>query len=160
MDAKLAEIKAKTAKIQPQDRKNVVLISLMTAYGGEGCAYDDACREANVINGITAVGLKNGQTLTKELLLKSNPDILLLPVYTSQGKYDTQKFIDGYLQDPSLQTMKAIRNKQTIFPREQYIYNCSQDIVYCVAEIARCAYGKDFEFPENARLTLTDEKNE
>ena len=85
---------------------------------------------------------------------------MLLPVYTGQGSYDTQAFIDSYLKDPSLQTVKAIKDKHLIYPREQFVYNCSQDIVYCVQEIARCAYGKEFDFPDNARLTVTDEKNE
>lgn len=160
MDQKLAEIREKTGKIKPEQRKNMVLLSLMTAYGGAGCAYDDACREANVINGIAAAGLKNGQQLTKEMLIKINLDIMLMPVYTGQGSYDTQAFIDGYLKDPSLQTVKAIKEERLIYPREQFIYNCSQDIVFCVQEVARCAYGKEFDFPDNARLTVTDEKNE
>ena len=160
MDDKLAEIRKKTEKIKPENRKNIVLLSLMTAYGGSGCAYDAACEEANVINGIAAAGLKNGQQLTKEMLIKINPDIMLLPVYNAQGKYDTKGFIESYLKDPSLQTVKAIKDKQLVFPREQFIYNCSQDIVYCVQEIARVAYGKEFDFPDNARLTVTEEKNE
>ena len=160
MDKKLAEIREKTSRIKPEQRKNIVLLSLMTAYGGTGCAYDDACREATVINGIAAAGLKNGQQLTKEMLIKINPDIMLLPVYTGQGSYDTQAFIDSYLKDPSLQTVKAIKEKRLIYPREQFIYNCSQDIVFCVQEVARCAYGKEFDFPDNARLTVTEEKNE
>ena len=160
MDKKLAEIREKTSKIKPEQRKNIVLLSLMTAYGGTGCAYDDACREANVINGIAAAGLKNGQQLTKEMLIKINPDIMLMPVYNDRGNYDTQAFIDSYLKDPSLRTVKAINDKQLIYPREQFIYNCSQDIVYCVQEIARVAYGEEFNFPDNARLTVTEEKNE
>ena len=160
MDKKLAEIREKTSKIKPEQRKNIVLLSLMTAYGGTGCAYDDACREANVINGIAAAGLKTGQQLTKEMLIKINPDIMLMPVYNDRGNYDTQAFIDSYLKDPSLRTVKAIKEKQLIYPREQFIYNCSQDIVYCVQEIARVAYGEEFNFPDNARLTVTEEKNE
>ena len=160
MDKKLAEIREKTGKIKPEQRKNIVLLSLMTNYGGLGCAYDAACREANVINGIAEAGLKTGQQLTKEMLIKINPDIMLMPVYSSQGSFDTKGFIDSYLKDPSLQTVKAIKNQQLIYPREQFVYNCSQDIVYCVQEIARCAYGKEFDFPDNARLTVTDEKNE
>ena len=160
MDKKLEEIREKTSKIKSEQRKNIVLLSLMTAYGGAGCAYDDACREANVINGIAAAGLKTSQQLTKEMLIKINPDIMLMPVYNDRGNYDTQAFIDSYLKDPSLRTVKAIKEKQLIYPREQFIYNCSQDIVYCVQEIARVAYGEEFNFPDNARLTVTEEKNE
>ena len=160
MDKKLEKIREKTSKIKPEQRKNIVLLSLMTAYGGTGSAYNSACEEANVINGIAAAGLKNGQQLTKEMLIKINPDIMLMPVYNDRGNYDTQAFIDSYLKDPSLRTVKAIKEKQLIYPREQFIYNCSQDIVYCVQEIARVAYGEEFNFPDNARLTVTEEKNE
>ena len=160
MDKKLAEIREKTSKIKPEQRKNIVLLSLMTAYGGTGSAYNSACEEANVINGIAAAGLKNGQQLTKEMLIKINPDIMLMPVYNDRGNYDTLAFIDSYLKDPSLRTVKAVKEKQLIYPREQFIYNCSQDIVYCVQEIARVAYGEEFNFPDNARLTVTEEKNE
>lgn len=160
MDGTLREIQEKTEKIPPEKRKNIVLISLMTSYGGEGCVYADACKAANVINGISAVGLKNGQSLTKELLLKSDPDILLLPLYNDHGTFNTKEFNDRYLQDPSLQTMKAIQEQQIIYPRESFIYNCSQDVAYCVAEIARCAYGSGFAFPDNAHLSVSGEKNE
>lgn len=160
MDSKLMELKEKLADIKQKDRKKIVLLSLMTSYGGAGCTYDAACKEAKVINGIADAGLKNGQQLTKEMLLKINPEIILLPVYTAQGSYDTQGFIDDYIKDPSLQSVTAIKNKQLILPREQFIYNCSQDIVYCIAEIARCAYGKEFDFPDNAHLSVSGEKNE
>ena len=103
-------------------------------------------------------GEKQRVAIARALMM--NPDIMLLPVYTGQGSYDTQAFIDSYLKDPSLQTVKAIKEKRLIYPREQFIYNCSQDIVFCVQEVARCAYGKEFDFPDNARLTVTDEKNE
>ena len=159
MDAKIKEIQEKTAKIPPEKRKNAVLISLMKTYGGAGCIYDDACQYANVINGISAVGLKNGQVLTKEMLVKSNPDFLIMPVYNDHGKFDTKKYNDTYLKDPSLQSMKAIRNQQIIYPRESFLYNCSQDVAYCVAEIARCAYGEEFAFPDNAHLSVSGEKN-
>lgn len=160
MDKELRGFKKKMAAINLEKRKKVVLLSLMTSYGGLGCTYDAACNEAHVINGIADVGLKNGQQLTKEMLIKINPELILLPVYTAQGTYDTQGFIDDYLKDPSLQSVAAIKNKHLIFPREQFIYNCSQDIVYCVAEIARCAYGKEFDFPDNAHLSVSGEKNE
>jgi ABC-type Fe3+-hydroxamate transport system, periplasmic component len=159
MDTRLQEITAKTAKIPLDKRKNVVLISLMTSYGGAGCIYDDACKYANVINGITAVGLKNGQALTKEMLVKSDPDLLLMPVYNNHGTFDTHQFNDTYLKDPSLQSMKAIRDKRIIYPRESFLYNCSQDVVYCIAEIARCAYGSEFDFPDDAHLSVSGEEN-
>ena len=49
MDTKLSEIKTKIDNIKPEERKKIVLISLMTSYGGKGCTFDDICQYAGVI---------------------------------------------------------------------------------------------------------------
>lgn len=159
MDNELMAITNKVKKIPANERKNVVLVSVMTAYGGSGCSYDDACKYAGVINGISAAGLKNGQTLTKEMLVKIDPDVLLMPIYNDHGKFDTDEFVNSYLKDSSLQTIKAIKNKNIVFPRDGYIYNASQDFVFGIKEIARSAYGSEFDFPDNMHLTVSGEDN-
>lgn len=159
MRKELADVKERTDRIPAEKRQNAVLISLMTRYGGKGCIYDDICTHANVVNGISAAGLQNGQELTKELLVKINPDVLLMPVYNDHGNFDTKAFNDSYLKDPSLQTIKAIRDRRIVYPREGYIYNSSQDAVFGVREVARCAYGDEFDFPDNMHLSVSGEEN-
>lgn len=160
MDKELADVEKKVARIPQDERKRILLISVMTAYGGIGSSFDDACKYAGVINGAAAEGLHTGQTLTKEMIVKIDPDIMLLPAYNAHGSFDVKAFNDGYLLDPSLQTVKAIRNKAIMYPREDYIYSNSQDIVFAVREIARCAYGEAFAFPNNVHLSASGEKNE
>lgn len=157
MDEAEREIASKVAKIPENERKSVVLISVMTNYGGAGSAFDDMCRHAGVINASAAVGVRNGDPLTKELLVKSNPDILLLPSYDDKGAFDTQKFVNGYLEDPALGSMKAIRNRALFFPREGYIYNGSQDFVFGIQEIAFCAYGEAFRQEDGRHLSFSGE---
>lgn len=158
MDAIRDEIMGKVAKIPAEERKSVVLLSLMTNYGGAGSAFDDMCRHAGVVNASAAAGLKNGQNLTKEMLVKSDPDFLLLPIFDDRGNFDTQKFIDGYLKDPSLQTMKAIRHQALVYPRESYIYNASQDFVFGIQELAYCAYGDAFKQDDNRHISFSGEE--
>ena len=43
---------------------SVVLLSVMTNYGGAGSSFDDMCKHAGVTNAVAAVGLRNGQPLT------------------------------------------------------------------------------------------------
>lgn len=160
MDQELADVEKKVALIPQDERKRMLLISVMTSYGGIGSSFDDACKYAGVINGAAAEGLHTGQPLTKEMIVKINPDILLLPAYNNHGSFDVKAFNDGYLLDPSLQTIKAIQQKAIMYPREDYIYNNSQDIVFAVREIARCAYGEVFAFPDNVHLSVSGEKNE
>jgi len=153
MDRKLEEIRKKVEQIMPAERKNIVLLSLMRSYGGRGCTFDDACRLAGVTNAVSAAGIQNGQAMTKEQLVSMNPDILFLPTYRDHGKYDINSFRREYLDDPSLQSMKAIQQKQLAEPREGYIYNCSQDIVFGVQEIAYMAYGDRFSQPGDCHLS-------
>ena len=157
MEEELAEITAKVAQIPPEKRQKVVLVSLMTSYGGSGCVFDDMCKYAGVVNGISAAGLKNGQTLTKEMLVSINPDILLMSSYCDHGNYDVSKFNREYLEDPSLQTMKAIQNKKLLYPREGYIYNASQDFVYGVRELAYTVYGDEFAQAGNCHISYSGE---
>lgn len=144
MDSKLAQVKQQVAALKLQQKKKIVLVSLMSSYGGEGCIFDDMCKEAGVINGVSAAEIKNGQQVTKEMLVKIDPDLLIMPVYNDHGNFDIKKYNQDFLEDPSLQTMRAIKNKQLFYPNEGYIYNCSQDVVFGVQEIAHAAYGKAF----------------
>lgn len=154
MDSRLVQVKQQVAALKLQQPKKIVLVSLMSSYGGEGCIFDDMCKEAGVINGVSAAGIKNGQQVTKEMLVKIDPDLLIMPVYNDHGNFDIKKYNQEFLEDPSLQTMRAIKNKQLFYPNEGYIYNCSQDVVFGVQEIAHAAYGKAFAMQEAQHLRV------
>ena len=156
MDDKLAEIKEKVDNIKPEQRKKLVLISLMTSYGGKGCTFDDICQYAGVINGVSDAGLHNGQLLTKEMLVAINPDLLIMPVYNDHNTFDIEKYNKEFLEDPALQTLNAVKEKRLFYPREGYIYNSSQDIVFGVQEVARAAYGELFSQPENCHISVAE----
>lgn len=157
MDEKLKEIKNKVDKIPTEKRKTIILISLMSSYGGIGCSFDDMCNYAGVVNGVSAAGVKNGQILGKERLVEINPDVLIMPVYNDHGNFDVESFRKEFLEDPSLQTLTAIKEKRLYMPREGYIYNSSQDIVYGIQEIALAAYGDDFSQPADCHISVSGE---
>ena len=156
MDEKLADISAKVAEIPEKDRRSVVLISLMKNYGGIGCTFDEACKLAGVTNGLAAVGLKSGEVLTKEKLVESDPDILFLPSYNDHGNLDIGHIRNEYVNDPSLQNLKAIKNGRLVEPDEGYIYSCSQDFVLGVQEIAYRVYGDRFKLAPQQYLTAVE----
>lgn len=157
MDEEMAKTKALIDKIPPDKKKRVMLLSVMTDFGGEGSSFDDMCKYAGLINTMTEAGLKNGQTLTKEMIIKCNPDIIFLPDYDNHGKFNRKRFLDNYLKDPAMQTVPAIKNNELYMPRDCYIYNCSQDYVYGVREIASFAYGSEFNVPDGANISLSGE---
>ena len=94
--------------------------------------------------------------MTKEQLVQIDPDILFLPTYNDRGNYDVDAFRREYLGDPALQTMKAIRNKSFAEPFEGYLYNCSQDFVFGVQEVAYQVYGDAFKQPRDAHLSAVE----
>lgn len=156
MDEHLEAIQEKTAKIPQEQKKTVVLISLMKSYGGIGCSFDEACNYAGVTNGMAKLGIRYGQAMTKEQLVEINPDILFLPTYTNNGTYDINAFRNQYLNDPALSSMKSIQNKSFKEPNESYIYNCSQDFVLGVQEIAYMAYGDEFKQEAGRHLSAVE----
>ncbi|MNC18728.1 iron-dicitrate transporter substrate-binding subunit [compost metagenome] len=64
------------------------------------------------------LGLKNSfgtvtGDISKEQLIATNPDVLLLSVYT--GGVDPEATLKAFYADPSLQSLNAVKNK-TIYP--------------------------------------------
>lgn len=159
MDEKINEIESKVIKIPQEDRKKVAILSLMPGYGGIGSSFDDICKYAGVINGMADEGLHNGQPVSKEELIKINPDILFLPAYADHNSVDANMRNEKYLDDPALQGINAIKENNLVYPRESYIYSVSQNIVFGIQEIDRCVYGSAFDFPDKAHLSVSEEES-
>ena len=85
-----------------------------------------------------------------------NPDVLIVPVWNDHGSYDIEKFNREYLDDPALQTVRAIRDGRIVRPHEGYIYNASQDMVFGAQDIAHAAYGALVELPVGGHLSVAD----
>ncbi len=157
MEERLNNLKAKIdAQVPADQRKRVALISVVQNYGGRDCIYDDECKWAGVINGLSEAGLNRGVKLTKEMLLKIDPDIILLPSYSAHGSFDNQAFKDQYIKDPSLQQIKAIKNGGIREPRDAYIYSSSQDFCFGAQEIAYSAYGDAFKLEDQQHLSVAE----
>ena len=54
--------------------------------------------------------------------------------------------------------MRAIKRKQFFYPNEGYIYNCSQDVVFGVQEIAYRVYGAAFAQGTQEHLTAVPQQ--
>lgn len=158
MHEEMAELERRVAQIPQEKRKKMLLLSLLTTYGGKGSLYDELCKRAGVVNAISAAGLNHGQELTKETIVKANPDIIFLPSYNDHGTTDKTEWIKNYTEDPSLQTVTAIREKEFRFAREGYIYNTSQDMVYGAWEIAYQVYGDAFKREPHLHISVSGEK--
>ena len=156
-DTACAELTERVAEIPTDQRKKVLVISMSPTFGNRGGLFDALCTMAGVTNGAAEIGLTAGQSLTKEHILAVNPDVLIVPVWNDHGSYDIDKFNREYLDDPALQTVKAIRTQRIVHPREGYIYNASQDMVFGAQDIAHLAYGDLIEPPVGRHLTVAEQ---
>lgn len=153
-DAERSALAERVAAIPPDARKTVLVISMSPTFGSKGGLFDHLCTMAGVTNGAAVIGLEAGQPLTKEHILAVDPDILIVPVWTAHGRYDIDKFNREYLDDPALQTVKAIREQRIVRPHEGYIYNSSQDMVFGAQDLAHLAYGDAIEQPVERHLSV------
>ena len=144
MEMEMADIAAKVQNIPQAQKKTVVLISHMASYGGKGSLFDNMCRDAGVINGAAAVGLGKNDALTKEAIVAANPDVILVPTWT-KGKLDVDQVRQELLNDPALQSVKAIREKRLVQVSDAYLYCAAQDITKGIRGIAAAAYPERFE---------------
>jgi len=156
-DAACQALADRVAAIPPAERKTVLVISMSPTFGNRGGLFDHLCTMAGVVNGAAEIGLEEGQSLTKEHILAVNPDVLIVPVWNDHGSYDIDKFNREYLDDPALQTVQAIRTQQIVRPREGYIYNASQDMVFGAQNIAHMAYGDLVEMPVERHLSVVEQ---
>lgn len=131
-------------EISETKRQTVVWVSAMGMRGGKGSLFDSMCQHAGMINGAAAIGLEKNDVLSKENIIKINPDILLMPTWSYQGKVDIGKFWAEVEEDPALQTLKAIRNHRLESVSDQYLYCSSHYIVDGVKAIAIMAYPEVF----------------
>lgn len=145
MDRQLQEIDQTLAK--RTDKKPVgLLISMMTSYGGTGSMYDSLCSAARITNGITMVGLKNGEHLSKELVVAADPDFFFISTPRASDTYGVEKFQEEFLQDPALKGLKGLNNIKPV--PDRYLYSASQNCVYAVKVLANYAYGPIFDLSD------------
>ena len=144
MQEKLDSVQQKLKNL-PADKKQVVVpLSLMGAFGGKGTTFDDICNYANVTNGISAAGIDKNAVIAKEKIVEINPDAFILPTWDFGKSGDAKNFINETMNDPALQTVKAIKNNRLIQIHDAYLYSISHYAANAVDEIARAVYPEYF----------------
>jgi iron complex transport system substrate-binding protein len=145
MDKHLGEVTEKVQQIPTDKRQVVIQYNLMGGSGGKGSSFDDLCRYAGVVNGAAVAGLGMNEVLSKEQIVRVNPDVILLPIWDYTGKTDIQKFGAEVQADQALQTVNAIRQRNLVPVPDRHMACSSQYIVYGVKDIAQAAYPQVFK---------------
>lgn len=129
-------------------QKSCVLVSKMNhAYGGKGCFFDEMCRLAKVRNAVADMGIWNGQEISKEIVVKANPDYLLTEGGGSYG--DAVAAAQELLEDPAFETLSAVKEGHVRGVRSRYLYNSNQNCIYAIRHLTNILYGNILpEIPE------------
>lgn len=144
MQVKLSKVKSVVDKIPEKERKVIIAFSFSGAFGRADNMFHDMCVQAGVINGAARAGIAKNHPLSKEEIVQVNPDVLLMPTWSSDEKDDSLAYCEEVRNDPAYQTIKAIQNNQLVFVSDRYRYCVSQYAADSVTKIAQVVYPEYF----------------
>ena len=150
MDEQLQKLEARLNKIPASQRRVAVAFNFTSAMGRRGDLLDSMLTMAHVINGAAIIsddsndGNLKAQTISKEQVVRINPDIFLLPTWNYNNKQDVEGYAYAVMNDPAYKDVKAVQNKQLKFVSDKYRYVASQHIVDAIENIARTVYPEIF----------------
>ena len=121
-------------------RPVVAFYSQFGLTGGKGSTFDDMCSYMKVTNAAAQLGLGAFDNGTREDLIKSNPDIIIIPsvVYTSDGTMPATA--DQLYSDPALQGVKAIANRRVFLVDSSQVMSYSQFMTRAMVSMAQYIY--------------------
>lgn len=113
MNAKIAALDDKTAEIK--ERKLVALdYNTWGTSSGVDSTWNALLTNAGIINAAAQYeqGAYGQVTMSKELILVINPDILFLPGWIYGDEKGAEQFLASVKNDPALKSVKAIQNNR------------------------------------------------
>lgn len=149
MDTHLQQLQKRLRQIPSSERRVAVAFNFTSAMGRRGDLLDSMLTMAYVING-AAIACDNSKNehgtpaISKEQVVRINPDIFMLPTWNYNNKQDVQGYAYAVMNDPAYRDVKAVRNKQIKFVSDKYRYVASQHIVDAIENIAHAVYPEIF----------------
>lgn len=142
MDRILVEIQNAIPDEIAFSKSSVLLAENHAFYGGLNCIYDDICQYARVRNAVSELGIINGQTVSKEAIIQTDPDYVFLSKRWDNNIAKDRTLIRNFMNDESMCELKALKNNNIVPIENKYIFVGNQNCVWAVQRIANVAYGK------------------
>lgn len=150
MDRQLERVECIVAPYKTSPKSCVLVSKMNHTYGGKGCMFDDMCHYAGVKNAVAEIGVQNGQIISKEVMVKANPDFFLLSQSWELKHSNSSSYKDEFLDDPAFRSLKAAQTGQAIYFLDKYLYASHQNCVWAIMKIANAAYGDVFDLKEES----------
>jgi len=145
MDTRLEALDKKLQQIPMAQRKRIVYLMANGIYANPKSTYQDICRYAGVKDATMELGYTKKTFLSKEQMVKLNPDAIIVTDFNWDGKSETKAKIADILQDEAYKEVKAVQNKQVFAIPGAHIYALSHHIVHASEDLARAVYPELFK---------------
>lgn len=147
MNSKLEALAIKYRKHPDEIREAALIILRFGAIGGTGSIYNDS---------LVAIGLKDSydtvrtikktdtsMILSKEEIVKANPDLMILGSWTMGGKYkSSEEQLAEYYNDPALATVSAIKNHRVVIVPQRLVNCLSHHVGEALEQLALAVHKK------------------
>lgn len=140
METDLKNAAERIEKIPEKERKKVVLYSHMHGYEGKDSYFDEECRYAGLVNGAASIGLGKTDPLSKENIIRINPDYIFIPTWTSDH-LSPEKAEEELTADPAYGTVKAVRNGHLVQVEDKYMYCAGHYVTKAILQMIDRVYG-------------------
>ena len=141
--ALLADVERRVGDIPEEERPIVVAFAFSGVFGRKDGLFDDMCRRASLRNGVAMAGLTATTSVSMEQVVALNPDVFLLPTWSTEGK-TTEEFREKLCRDPLFIHVKAVQENHLYVVPDRYRYNTSQNAADAVYALARAVYPERF----------------
>ena len=133
MDSKMQSVRNRLKNIDGY--KTVIGYSINGAFGRKNGSFDNICKEANAVNGAGLLNLQRGEHLSKEQIIKLDPDVIICSVSVRDSN-----MVEEILGDPAFTQIKAIQNKNVVVTEDRYMSSSTQYFVDAVDHISKLVY--------------------
>lgn len=137
------KIDRRLKSIPENSRKIGIAYSALGAFGVKGGVYDEISNRAGIQNGAALAGLARGDHLSKESIIKVNPDLFVFPIRldVTKGEKDIESIRKEIEEDPAFAHIKAVEEKRYIYINDRYRYATSPHIVEAIKTLHEAVYG-------------------
>ncbi len=145
MDEKLTTIEDKVSLLKDDEKKSVLFCDAFWSTYGKGTTSDDIASRAGLINVASRAGIEGWSQVSKESIISWNPDIIFLPAWSYDGKFDPEDFKKKIVEDESLKSVNAVKNGRVYLLEDKHMTSTSQYMVLGVEDAAKTAYPELFK---------------
>lgn len=140
----LLAAKNRVESFAKKNKRSVLAITNHGAFGGKGSLYDDMCAYIEVENCMKDIPQKGNQTISKEVIVEKNPDVIISVAWDHPGMAKS-KTTQEIINDPALKTIKAVKNKNVRLISAKSLYCVSHYSAIGVDLLARAVYPEAYD---------------